>query len=346
MLAACAALPLAHVLADERPASKPSRMGVVIHSCPIRSAASRKQNDAVPFSDPVRFLEHCRALGAGGIQVSIGTRDREYVGRLREKAQAAGMYLEGSIRLPQDRADVDRFTSEVRTAKEAGATVLRTVAMTGRRYETLATAAAFREFAMQAERSLALAEPVVAKHDMRLAIENHKDWRIEELLSLLKRLESKHVGVCVDTGNSIALLEDPLAVVEAYAPWALSVHLKDMAVAEYEDGFLLSEVPLGTGYLDLDAIVRTLRKARPEIHFNLEMITRDPLQVPCLTRKYWATMEETPARELAEALHRLRKHAAKQPLPRVSNLSPEKQLEAEDANIRACFTFAREKLSL
>ncbi len=76
------------------------------------------------------------------------------------------------------------------------------------------------------------------------------------------------------------------------------------------------------------------------------MITRDPLRVPCLTRKYWATLETVPGRQLAEALARVRQHAAKEALPRVSHLPPEKQLEVEDANIRACFVFAREKLRL
>jgi len=70
-------------------------------------------------------------------------------------------------------------------------------------------------------------------------------------------------------------------------------------VAEYPDGFLLAEVPLGEGFVDLPRIARMLRRARPDIHLNLEMITRDPLRIPCLTDYYWATLEKVPARELA-----------------------------------------------
>src|SRR5207237_7029641 len=117
-----------------------------------------------------------------------------------------------------------------------------------------------------------------------------KDWLIEELVGMLLRLSSQWVGVTVDTGNSVALLEDPLEVVRAYAPWALTTHVKDMGVQESADGFLLAEVPLGAGYLDLPEVVRVLRAARPAVRLNLEMITRDPLRVPCLTEKYWATL--------------------------------------------------------
>ena len=119
---------------------------------------------------------------------------------------------------------------------------------------------------------------MVARHGVRLAVENHKDWRADELIALLKRLGNDHVGVCLDTGNSIALLEDPMDVVEALAPWAFTTHFKDMGLEEYRDGFLLAEVPLGTGVLDLPRVVRTLRAAAPDLHFNIEMITRDPLQ--------------------------------------------------------------------
>ena len=78
---------------------------------------------------------------------------------------------------------------------------------------------------------------------------------------------------------------------------AFTTHFKDMGVEEYREGFLLSEVPLGTGVLDLPRVIRTLRAAHPEIRFNLEMITRDPLEVPCLAVVYWATFPDLPGKD-------------------------------------------------
>ena len=231
-------------------------------------------------------------------------------------------------------------------AKEAGALVLRTACLSGRRYETFATLDDFRDFAQQAERSLVLAEPVVRKHKVRLAVENHKDWRIPELLALMQRLSSEFIGICVDTGNSIALLEDPMAVVEAYAPFAMATHLKDMAVQECEKGFLLAKVPLGEGFLDLPAMVATLRRARPELQFCLEMITRDPLLVPCLAKPYWATLGSVPAWHLAAALTAVRANAPKQPLPDVSQLTLPEKLELEDSAVRKSVAYSRSRLRL
>ncbi len=255
------------------------------------------------------------------------------------------MFLEGSVSLPKERSDVERFEAALRTAKQAGAKVIRT-AIGGRRYEQFDNAGQFEAFAERSLKSLQLAEPVATRQRMRLAIENHKDWRIDQMLDRLKRLGSEYVGVCVDTNNSFALLEDPMAVVEAYAPVGFAAHLKDMAVAEYEDGFLLADVPLGQGLLDLPRMVRILRKARPEIQFSLEMATRDPLKVPCLTQKYWATFEDVPGSDLARTLRYVRENASPERLPKVNHLPLGEQVKLEEENIKRCLRYASKHLNL
>ena len=344
MLAACAgAIPalMASKSADDPPSNP---MGLVIHSFPVRGGVDRTRRPEDRFAAPVRFLDYARSLGARGIQVGIGARDDTYADGLRAKAEAASMFLEGIVSLPRDEGDSGRFEAEIRTAKRAGATIVRTVMLSGRRYETFDSAASFRQFGDRAFRSLMLAAPVVVRHGVRLAVENHKDWRADELLAILKRLGCDHVGICLDTGNSMALLEDPMEVVEALAPRSFTTHFKDMGLEEYAKGFLLSEVPLGTGVLDLPRVVRTLRAAHPEIRFNLEMITRDPLDVPCLSDRYWATFPDLPGRHLAHALASVRAHPPKSPLPRVSRLAPEDRLKAEDDNIARCFAYAKGRL--
>jgi hypothetical protein len=107
-----------------------------------------------------------------------------------------------------------------------------------------------------------------------------------------------------------------------------------MGVEEYADGFLLAEVPIGAGFLDLPKIVATVRKANPKARLNLEMITRDPLKIPVLTPKYWATLDAVPARRLAEVLALVRAKAGKQPLPKLTGLVRDEQVKREDDNVR------------
>ena len=323
-----------------------STLGIADYSFNVRNKAERSGQVPKPLDDPLDFLKYCQGLGAGGVQIAIGNRSKAYTGTLREYAEVHNMFIEGSASLPRDASDVGHFQETVRTAKEAGAQVIR-IAVGGRRYEQFDKAEQFKVFAERSWKSIQLAEPIAARQHMRLAIENHKDWRMADLLGMLKRLDSQSVGVCVDTNNSFALLEDPMEVVRAYAPWAFSVHLKDMAVCEYDDGFLLADVPLGTGSLDLPAMVELLRKARPEIRFSLEMATRDPLKVPCLTEKYWATFADVPGTDLVRVLRYVRAHAnQRESLPRVSHLPLNEQVKLEEDNVKNCLRYASEHLSL
>jgi len=329
--------------AAERPRTK---LGLCIESSRARAKMQKPAGKPVSFFDPLNYLEYCHSLGAGGIQVPLRKQDDAYCSRLRQKAQEYGMFIEAMGSLPRDQADVERFEAEVRTAKNAGVNVIRVVLVAGRRYEGYDSPEQFRTAINQALQSVQLAEPVAARLRVRLAIENHKDHRIGERLDLLKRLNSEHVGLCLDTGNNIALLEDPMEVVEAFAPWAFSVHLKDAAVKESENGFLLIDLPLGEGFLDLPKMVAVIRKARPEAQFSLELITRDPLEVPCLTEKYWGAMSDVPGCDLARTLRMVRANAFQKPLPRLGQLPLDDLIKIEEENIKRSLAYAREHLDL
>ncbi len=325
---------------------KSTRMGIVVHSYASRWNSKVDSKKFPGFMNAIDLIEHCAKIQAGGVQVGVNNWSHDFAMKVRDKREKLGLYLEGSIGLPKKSEDVSTFEKEVICAKEAGATILRTVCLGGRRYETFDSLAAFEEFKANSTASLQRAEPIVRKHNMKLAIENHKDWRAYELADLIKQIDSEWVGVTLDFGNSISLMEDPMEVVKSLAPYVFSTHVKDMGVEEYENGFLLSEVPLGKGYLDLPAMVNLCRQHNPEVTFSLEMITRDPLEIPCLAANYWNTFENIPAAELARTLQMIKKNKYKSSLPRVSQLTNEERLAIEEDNILSSLSYSRDKLGL
>jgi hypothetical protein len=117
-----------------------------------------------------------------------------------------------------------------------------------------------------------------------------------------------------------------------------------MAVQQDADGFLLSEIACGQGFLDLPRMVSTLRKANPNIVFNLEMATRDPLKVPCLTPDYWVTFPEREATHLAPALDLVKSHPPAHEPPRVSGRTRQQILDEEEANNRDSLAWMRTKI--
>jgi sugar phosphate isomerase/epimerase len=310
----------------------PWRVGIGMHSYGARK-----------FPDAASFLRHAASLGAAGVQVRIGVLDAAAAKELRAFAESKGLYLEGQVSLPKAETDWERWEEELRTAAAAGATVLRTALHGGRRYEVFERPEDFDRFQDFCRKALERAEPLLRRHGLKLAVENHKDLLVPEMIAHFRRISSEHVGACVDTGNSLALLEDPMEVAGALAPWALAAHLKDMAVAECPDGFLLSEIPLGRGSLDLVAIGRTLLKARPGLNLSIEMITRDPLRIPCLTERYWTTLRDLPAAALARTLAFVKRRSTPEALPRVHGLTAEQRIEYEEANVRACLEWGRNR---
>ena len=319
------------------------RLGLTIWSYSHRWKQRRPDAPKPGWRNALDVLDHCHNLGAGCLQIGVRDWTNDFIGQVRNKRESLGVSLEGQVGLPRNDSNLARFESELRAAKEAGATILRTVCLGSRRYETFKSLDEWKRFIRDSRQALERAEPVLDRMRLKLAVENHKDWRIDEHLDLLKHLDSEWIGVNLDFGNNISLLEHPHDVAEALAPFVMTTHVKDMALAEHDDGFLLSEVPLGDGILDMKRMMSTCTKANPSVWFNLEMITRNPLRVPVFLDSYWHTMNRLPAPDLARTL-KLAKAGNSNSLPTITNRNEVGRLEFEETNVRRSFAFAREEL--
>jgi hypothetical protein len=65
-----------------------------------------------------------------------------------------------------------------------------------------------------------------------------------------------------------------------------------------------------------------------------------------LTEKYWATLGDVPASDLARIMSLVKARASAGPLPKVSDLPPDEQLLTEKRNIEQSLAYARERLGL
>jgi sugar phosphate isomerase/epimerase len=295
------------------------------------------------------IIEHCHELGLAGAESILMEPSPERVKSIRRQVDQYNMVVILNTRLPKTESNVQQFDTAVAACKEAGASALH-AAMTARRYEQFDTLEAFQANFAQCQKTISLAEPILRKHRMRLAIENHKGWRAAEQAAWVKRISSEWVGVCLDMGNNISLCELPDETFETLTPFAIFSHIKDMGVEEYSDGFLLSEVPFGQGVIDLKARIAQLRRKDPQMLFCLEMITRDPLKVPVFSDKYWVTFsgpeEQIPGRDVAKTLELVRKNPPKVPLPRPDSLPIAERVKAEDEYNLACIRYARQNLNM
>jgi len=205
--------------------------------------------------DLFMFMDRASELGVSGFQIDpmhLASRERHYLVTIREEARARGLFIEHGIM--GVRAETIRAGVEECSLLEAR--ILRTFLGCDRYHPSTLLSKEIGRAEDEIRRSL----PVLHDAGVSLAIENHGDLTSTELVGLIERIDDPAVGICLDTGNALAVFEDPLAAAERMVPFAVSTHFKDYAVVPTGSGFRVSGVPLGKGILPLDDLFRLIEE--------------------------------------------------------------------------------------
>ena len=114
--------------------------------------------------------------------------------------------------------------------------------------------------------------PALVEHDVFLAIEN---GRVEAsmLADLVNSANSPHVGITLDTVNSLAIPEGPEQVAGLLSKHVKSLHVKDFIVERlwHRMGFSVQGRPAGSGQLNVPRLLEGLVNSAPESNAILEL---------------------------------------------------------------------------
>ena len=105
---------------------------------------------------------------------------------------------------------------------------------------------------------------IAADHGVGLALENHIDYTSAEILEILERVGSDALKVNFDTGNTLRMMEDPVAAARRLGPYTVATHTKDVEACRHvrpEEWYFFSSVPVGTGLIDIPGVVRALAES-------------------------------------------------------------------------------------
>ncbi|MFB4167291.1 sugar phosphate isomerase/epimerase family protein [Virgibacillus sp. JSM 102003] len=129
--------------------------------------------------------------------------------------------------------------------------------------------------------------PEFESSGISIAIENHFTIPSKDLVTIIERVDSPLVGICLDTGNNIAQMEWPHETTEILAPYVISLHLKD---------FYLSMEPNGLG---VNVRGRTLRENDDYVKFHIDTVKkyRDDFNI---ILEQWMPAENTVKETLAK----------------------------------------------
>ncbi len=135
---------------------------------------------------------------------------------------------------------------------------------------------------------------------VKIAIENHGDMQAREVKAIIEEVGRDFVASCLDVGNPMWVVEDPLVALETLAPYVATTHVRDSVVYEHPRGAAWQWVAIGDGSIDLKQLVARYRQLCPNVSMQLEIITGRPPQVmPYLEPDFWKAFPNARASEFA-----------------------------------------------
>ncbi|MCS7166764.1 MAG: sugar phosphate isomerase/epimerase family protein [Gemmatales bacterium] len=212
-------------------------------------------------------LARAKRLGCTGISLEacyLPADEPDFREALREALQRKGLELvwawghPNGLKSGADREAERDLVRHMDYARELGAKVMRIV---GGSWRTKPPG--WSKHRKQLLTALRRVLPHAERLGIILALENHLDLTADQMVELLRAIDSPHLGVCLDTANNLRIYEYPVEVAEKLAPWVRATHIKDVTAYKGDPrtfGFWPS-VPLGEGAVEIPKILQILHDA-------------------------------------------------------------------------------------
>src|SRR5215203_6408742 len=183
----------------------------------------------------------------------------------------------------------------------------------------------------------------IADAGVKLAVENHGgDLQAREMKMMIEAIGTDIMGVCLDSGNPVWMLEDPHMTLETLIPYAETSHVRDSAVWKVPEGIAVRWVNMGDGNVDIDGWIRKFVAAKPGMPIIFEnLVSGNPRIHRIYDEKFWDNWRRMPAWEFARFLAIAEKGTPKPATPRPPDKTAGQQ-RIED--LETCVRYTRELL--
>jgi sugar phosphate isomerase/epimerase len=224
------------------------------------------------------FMRSLEGLGIDGVSLEscfIPQFDTPYLSGIKSQLDALGMdrvYAWGhpdGLEGGKNEAAYDEMIEHLAYASTIGASVMRVVG-SSLRYRAEPHGPQLENLTRMFSKAAALA----GQAGVKLALENHIDYNSDEILQLLKDVNSPHLGVNFDSGNFLRVLDDPVNAMRKLAPHVLATHIKDLSPVRgvpADSWHFFSCVPTGEGLIQNEELARILSQSGYEGFLAVEI---------------------------------------------------------------------------
>jgi sugar phosphate isomerase/epimerase len=265
----------------------------------------------------LKALEHldlCAKWKLDTIQMSslgdFESLEPAYLEKVKRRAAEIGVSIDGGIGCicplskswsAKDGSPAEYLTKGLRVAQAVGAKSMRCYLG--------ASADRLGKYSMEqlieaTVKALKSARAVAMDTGVKIAVENHSgDMQARELRTLIEQAGPEYVSACLDTGDPMWVVEDPLVTLEVLAPYVVTTHIRDSALWETPQGVWWQWVAMGDGSIDFKKFVKRYRELCPRAAMQLEVITgRPPTLLKVYEQEFWKAFPKADAAQFARFL--------------------------------------------
>jgi sugar phosphate isomerase/epimerase len=268
---------------------------------------------ATPREGPLRnrrpltsaqFLDLARDLRLGSIEISLAyASPRLDPGELREygaRAREAGLRV---VVAGPNLSQSDDMPRLIPLCPEIGADILRCIT-SGLLCGDRGPVGGYSGWQAHVERMIGLLRalaPLAEAAGVRIGVENHQDADSGDLLRICESVGSPNVGVTLDTGNPLAVGEDPVEFARRILDHLVDVHLKDYRMINTPEGYRLVHCAIGDGVVDFAGLWRLFAQ-RPGLPLGIEMAALYERHIRVLSEAYWSGLGARDVRSFVPVL--------------------------------------------
>ena len=272
------------------------------------------QPNPAPLS-PFALMDSAVYWGVAGVEIPLTSRVPSFDGAIVETASIAGDIAgelqTRSLKLVADYGalldyDAQHTREYIDLAARCGAKVVRATLshlLCGDRRPMPGGWDAHRDALAARLRELL---PYVEERGMILAVENHQDAATEDFWRLYEQTgQSPAFGVTLDTGNPLAVGQDPVQAARDLAPLIRHIHCKDYTLHFAPNGYRLVRCAAGEGVVDFPTILDIASANGHDILPGIEVAAQATRTVPVLEDGWWACYPDRPTAGFLDVLRLL-----------------------------------------
>lgn len=239
------------------------------------------QKQAMTLED---LMDKAIEWGLDGLHVTnvdLRDHDPKNLAAIKENAQKHKLWMEYNVSVNEefDKRMNQSFDTAPKIAEQIGADVIK-YSLDIRRPKPIYGSQFHPDVMKQlidVVEGIKKALPEYERTGIHMAIEHHTETYADEIAWVIEQVNHPLIGSCVDTINSLDVLESPEYAIERLAPYCFSVHMCDNEMIRDQHGAHFIGVPLGQGDIDNHKTLQTLKELAPaqltRINFENEWST-------------------------------------------------------------------------